>query len=541
MSVLSRGAVDVPHSAASESAGSRWAGDIVAHWAAVRPDALALTDPLGRLSYGGFGAAIEAVAELYREHGVQPGDRVLVVCENSRAAAVALTAAQRLRAWAVPLNARLTGAEVDELAAHCRPRVVVCTDAISEPAGRHAERLGAVRPLLDLGARIAARADPGGPEEVTGDPVRDVAALIYTTGTTGTPKGVMLTHDNLTFVAASLSVQRPQGSGAHVYCPLPISHIFGLGAVLGTALYQGNRVDFVPRFDPAETLRAFAEDGVTSFSGVPAMYAGIAAVAEARGGVSAPTMRFIGSGGAPLDPELKARVQRLFGMPLSNGWGLTETAPLGAVTPQGEYVEGTSVGPACHGVELRIAGAEGQALPAGETGEIWVRGRCIMRGYYKAPELTAQAITPEGWFRTGDLGRMDQRGWLTIAGRLKELIIRSGFNVYPPEIEGVLTQHPAVAIAAVVGRPAGEGNEEIIAFLQLVPGRQVNLAELDALVRDRLAPYKRPAAYHVLPVLPAAATGKILKHKLLDALMEGGVVSGACEHAPYRDEAGVRP
>ncbi len=260
-----------------------WAGDRVLHWAADRPDAIALTDPLGRLSYAELGAAVEAAVALYRSLGVQPGDRVLVVCENSRAAAVAISAAQRMRAWAVPLNARLTGPEVDKLAAHCRPRVVVCTDAVSEAAARHAERLGAARPFLDLGARIGAFADPGEPEAMTGDPARDVAALIYTTGTTGTPKGVMLTHDNLTSVAAALTAQRPEGSGAHVWCPLPISHIFGLGAVLGTALYQGNRVDFVPRFDPAEALRAFAEDGVTSFSGVPAMHAGIAAVAESRG------------------------------------------------------------------------------------------------------------------------------------------------------------------------------------------------------------------------------------------------------------------
>lgn len=362
---------------------------------------------------------------------------------------------------------------------------------------------------------------PGDPEAVTGDPAHDVAALIYTTGTTGAPKGVMLTHDNLTSVAASLTASRPQGSGAHVYCALPISHIFGLGAVLGTALHQGNRVDFVPRWDPGAALRAFGEDGVTSFSGVPAMHAGLAALGEAQGGISAPTMKFIGSGGAPLDPELKRRVERLFGLPLANGWGLTETAPLGAVTPAGEYVEDTSVGPACQGVELRIAGPDGQALPDGQVGEIWVRGRCIMRGYYRAPQLTAEAITPEGWFRSGDLGRVDERGWLTIAGRLKELIIRSGFNVYPPEVEAVLTRHAAIAIAAVVGRPAADGNEEIVAFLQPVPGREVDLAEVRALAEAELAPYKRPSAYHVVQALPAAATGKILKHRLLETLEPG--------------------
>ena len=513
MSVLSRGSDAAPEESA-------WAGDAVARWAAERPDATALTDPLGRFTYAQLNEAVEAAMRLYHDRGAGPGDRVLVICENSRAAAVAIVAAQRLRAWPAPLNARLTAPEVDRLAAHCRPRIVVCTDGVSEPAAHHADRLGATDPFLNLGARIGGYPDPGQPEEVTGDPTHDVAALIYTTGTTGSPKGVMLTHDNLTSVAQSLTVSRPSGSGAHVYCPLPISHIFGLGAVLGTALHQGNRVDFTPRFDPAETLRAFAEDGVTSFSGVPAMFAALAALGEARGGVSAPALKFIGSGGAPLDPELKRRVERLFGLPLANGWGLTETAPLGAVTPQGEYVPDTSVGPACHGLEMRIAGPDGRALPPGEVGEVWLRGRCIMRGYYKAPDLTHQVITPERWFRTGDLGRVDERGWLYIAGRLKELIIRSGFNVYPPEVEGVLTKHPAVAIAAVVGRPAAEGNEEIVAFVQPMPGKQVDTAELEEMARAELAPYKRPAEYHVLAALPAAATGKILKHKLLDTLKD---------------------
>ncbi len=517
MSVLSRGAGD-----GASPGQAHWAGDIVAEWAAVRPDAVALTDPLGRLTYGALGAAVEQAAELYRERGVQPGDRVLIVCENSRAAAVAIIAAQRLRAWPVPLNARMTAHEVDRLAAHCRPRVVVCTDAVSEGAARHAGRLGAVDAFLDLGARIAGWPEPGEPEPVTGDPAQDVAALIYTTGTTGTPKGVMLTHDTLTFVAQTLTEIRKPGAGAHVWCALPISHIFGLGAVLGTALWQGNRVDFLPRFDPAEALRAFAEDGVTSFSGVPAMFAALAAAGQAQGGITAPTLAYIGSGGAPLDPGLKARVERLFGMPMANGWGLTETGALGAVTRHGETVADTSVGPVCPNVELRIAGREGEPLAEGETGEVWLRGRCVMKGYYEAPELTAQAITPEGWFRTGDLGRIDGRGFLTIAGRLKELIIRSGFNVYPPEVEGVLTKHPAVAIAAVIGRPAEDGNEEIVAFLQPVPGHQIDIAEIEALAREELAPYKRPAEYHVLPVLPAAATGKILKHRLLDALREPG-------------------
>lgn len=495
----------------------RWCGDSLAHWAKERGDSVAITDPLVRLTYAELDRVVDETVSLFREMGVVPGDRVLVVCENSAAAGVALTAAQRMRAWAAPVNARMTAAEIHRIAEHCRPRIVVVTDGISEQAKAHGATFGASQTLPVPGAHGASWPDAGEPEPVEDDPARQVAALMYTTGTTGPPKGVMLTHDNLIFVARQIGLVRGQPREEHVYCVLPISHIYGLGAVLGTALHHGYRVDFVPRFDPAAVLRALAEDGVTSFSGVPAMHAALCALGE-KVGIHAPTLRFIGSGGAPLDPGLKARVERLFGLPLGNGYGLTETSPIGATTPHGVYEDSTSAGPVFPGIELRIAGPEGEALPPQDVGEVWIRGRCIMRGYYKAPDLTAQAITADGWFRTGDLGRLDERGWLSIAGRLKELIIRSGFNVYPPEIEGVLTKHPSVALAAVVGRKAADGNEEVVAFVQPKPGMTVPVAELEAMVAEALAPYKHPAEYHVFEALPAAATGKLLKHKLLELL-----------------------
>ena len=497
-----------------------WCGQRVAHWADTRPDTIAVTEPGRALSYAAFDAAVDEAVLLLIGQGLGPGDRLLVICENSLAAAVAILAAQRIRAWPVPVNARLTGAEIARISDHARPKLVVVTDAVSIEAKAHAQHFGADRAFLDLGASLGAMPNPGAPEPVTGDPTQDVAALIYTTGTTGAPKGVMLTHDNLVFTAQTISAIRDAQADEHVYCPLPIAHIFGLGAVLGAALHTGYRVDFVPRFDPAETLRAFAEDGVTAFSGVPAMYAAMVALGEAQGGVSAPHLRFISSGGAPLDPALKVRVETTFGLNLGNGYGMTESAPLGAVTPFGAPSADTSVGPPMQGVEMRIAGGDGAERPAGEIGELWMRGRHVMRGYYKAPEQTAETVTPEGWLRTGDLARLDQRGWLYIAGRLKELIIRSGFNVYPPEIEGVLTKHPAIALAAVVGRETADGNEDVIAFLQLKPGHDVDLAELQALAAAELAPYKRPSEYHVHQALPAAATGKVLKHKLLDLLEE---------------------
>ena len=497
-----------------------WCGERVAHWADTRPDTIAVTEPGRTLTYAEFDAAVDQAVILLIGQGLGPGDRLLVICENSLAAAVAILAAQRIRAWPVPVNARLTGTEIERIAAHARPKLVVVTDGVSVEAKAHATQFGADRPFLDLGASLGTMPEPGKPEPVTDDPAQDVAALIYTTGTTGTPKGVMLTHDNLVVTAATISAIRDAQPDEHVYCPLPIAHIFGLGAVLGAALHTGYRVDFIPRFDTAETLRAFAEDGVTAFSGVPAMYAALVALGEAQGGITAPRLRFLSSGGAPLDPGLKARVEAMFGLNLGNGYGLTESAPLGAVTPLGAPSADTSVGPPMRGVDVRIAGADGTERPVGEIGELWMRGRHVMRGYYKSPDQTAETITAEGWLRTGDLARRDERGWLYIAGRLKELIIRSGFNVYPPEIEGVLTKHPAIALAAVVGREAADGNEDVIAFLQLKPGRGVELPELRALAEAELAPYKRPSEYHVRQSLPAAATGKVLKHKLLDLLEE---------------------
>lgn len=498
-----------------------WCDDPLSHWAKQRPDRIAITDPLYRLTYRELGAAVRAGAEALAGRAVGAGDRVLILCENSVAAVVAILAAQTLRAWPIPLNARLTAAEADKIMAHAAPRVVIATTGVSDEAKSHAARLGARDPFLTFGAVILNNQTPGHPEYVGGDPARDVAALLYTSGTTGEPKGVMLTHDNLVFVAERSTALRGVHDDDHVYCALPISHIFGLGSALGGALYRGNRIDLVPRFDPAKALQAFAEDGVTAFSGVPQMHTAMCALGEAQGGIQAPALEFLGTGGAPLDPMLKVRVETLFGIPLCNGYGLTETAPLVSVTPPGVYAEGTSVGPAPDGIEVQTV-TDGTSTGTDEIGELWVRGRNIMRGYYKAPDLTAEVITPDGWFRTGDLARIDARGWITIAGRLKELIIRSGFNVYPPEVEGVLTKHPAIALAAVVGRKTDDGNEEVIAFLQPKPGADVDLETLNALAREGLAPYKRPGEYHVMAALPAAATGKILKHKLLGTLEATG-------------------
>jgi acyl-CoA synthetase (AMP-forming)/AMP-acid ligase II len=498
-----------------------WCGDSLAYWAAHRPDSVAVSDSTGAtLTYRALEAAVADWAAALADAGLRQGDRLMILCENSIAAALAVFAAQRMRAWAVPLNARLSAHEVGAIAAHCGPRLILTTDAASPDAAAHGARLGATprAPFAACGAALAPGAAPGMPEAVSSDPKTQIAALIYTTGTTGEPKGVMLTHDNLMFVAGRSSEMRRLTPADRVYGVLPISHVFGLASVLNGTLYQGARLDLVARFTAEGLARALAEDGTTIFQGVPQMYARMVSLAESRGGLPAPKLRYISCGGAPLDLGLKARVEALWGQPLHNGYGLTETSPTVTTTQIENPVSDGSAGPAVADVELRIAKPGGGPVPPGEVGEIEVRGRLVMKGYYRAPEATAAVMTPDGYLRSGDLGRLDERGHLYVVGRSKELIIRSGFNVYPPEVEGVLTTHPDVALAAVLGRKTADGNEEVVAFLQPRPGRDIDIEALKAHAAAKLAPYKRPSDYRVLAELPAAATGKLLKHKLKEVL-----------------------
>lgn len=228
------------------------------------------------------------------------------------------------------------------------------------------------------------------------------------------------------------------------------------------------------------------------------------------------SLRLIAVAGAPLDLDLKSRVQQELGLPLLNGYGITECSPgLSGVRIDAPR-DDQAVGPLLPGIEAKILGLDGAPRPAGEVGELHVRGRNVMRGYYRAPDLTAKAIDPDGWYNTGDLARFEG-DCLYIVGRTKEMVIRSGFNVYPAEIEAVLSTHASVVQCAVVGRPV-DGNEEVVAFVQLLQGTETTVDDLLAHVSPQLTSYKRPSEIIVLPALPATSTGKILKHKLAESL-----------------------
>ena len=483
--------------------------DLLANQVATRPDAPALEDATGaRWRYTDLDAAAEALAQTLAARGVGQGDRVMIVSENCAAAVAALFATWRIGAVAVPVNARQSASELDRIIAHAAPRALLFTAHISADAAKHSQRLGADTTdgawgTLDLMCPLgdSPQADA------------DIAVILYTTGTTGDPKGVMLTHANVRFGGMTSANFRSMTPDDLIYGVLPSTHVFGLCSIIVAAVYAGAPVRLIPRFDAAAVYEGL-RDGITLFSGVPQMHALLMAHARAQGleVLGSDTLRFVSSGAAPLDPTWKREAEAFYGVALQNGYGLTESTAGAAATCNAMGDPDTSVGPPLPGVEI----ASDDAGDGGDdgTGEVLTRGPHVMKGYYRAPALTAEVLTTDGWLRTGDLGRIDTKGHLHILGRSKELIIHGGFNVYPPEVEAALNDHPEVVQAAVVGRPM-DGDEEVLAFVQLAGDTSLSEAELRLFVRDRLAGYKRPARYVFANSLPAAPTGKILKHKLI--------------------------
>ncbi|WP_087050017.1 class I adenylate-forming enzyme family protein [Caballeronia ptereochthonis] len=490
---------------------------IVTRGAQANPEHVALREDARSLTYAQLECAVDALAARLAAAGVRAGDRVMLTGENSVALVAALFAASRLDAWALVANARLSAVELDAIRAHAKPRIALYTVEASDDAAHHAKRENALTESLDatpIGAFALGAVDPHSTQEPHGLPSdRQCAALIYTTGTTGAPKGVMLSHRNLLFVAAISSTLRRVGSSDRVYAVLPISHVFGLASVCLGSLYAGATLRLAARFDVERAGAVLRDEHMTIFQGVPAMHAKLIDHFTPRGGLDARTLRFVYCGGSPLDASLKAAAEAFYGVPLHNGYGMTESSPTVSNTLLDAPARDSSVGPLIPGVEARIVPLAHEAGGCvDDTGELWVRGPNVMLGYYRDPVQTAATVTPDGWLRTGDLARFEN-GNLYIVGRCKELIIRSGFNVYPAEVEQAFNSHPAVLHSAVIGRSV-QGNEEVLAFVELRPGSTANERELADWVSERLAPYKRPSSIRILDALPVSASGKVLKHQL---------------------------
>ena len=505
--------------------------DVVKSWAERLPDHPAIVDPTGSWTYRELESIIDQTADWLRGSGIRPGDRVMIVGENCREFAAVLLAVGSLDAWPVPTNAHLSAREIDAVRDHCQARRVIYTTRVSLHAAEHAKRheatIAEVHNLGQIGLGILNQNVQ--PEPLEADIGTRVAALIYTSGTTGLPKGVMLTHNNLIFSAGGAAKIRSLSSEDRLYGILPLSHIVGLSIVFLGTLLSGATIYLEPRFDPMAARLTLEKQRITIMLGVPSMYSQFLQYAKLRKlqSLSLPALRIISCSGAPLPPAIKSSVEGLFGLPLHHGYGITECSPNIAqvrldVPPRTD----NSVGPMFPGVEAKLIGRDGRPVPAGEVGELHVRGPNCMKGYYRAPEETAAAVDAEGWYNTRDLARFED-GNLFIVGRTKDLIIRSGFNVYPAEVEAVLNIHPAVAQSAVIGRIT-HGNEEILAFVQASAGSPLTEAELAEYAAKHLAAYKRPTHIFVIAAMPMTASGKIAKNdlaKMADQIPQTGLSS----------------
>jgi long-chain acyl-CoA synthetase len=485
-------------------------------WALNSPDHPVLVESGGSWTYRQLADAVAGARDWLKKAGVRPGDRVIVVCENCRTFVALFLALTELDAWPVLVNAHLSGREVDTIREHSGARRIIYTTGISSHAQEHAARDGAeiveVGQLGEIGlGRLNKHAVPeriGAPEQYR------VAGLIYTSGTTGQPKGVMLTHRNLLYIAAVSARIRSLTPEDRLYGVLPMSHAVGLSVVLLGTLLSGATLYLAPRFDPMAARTTLEKDRITVLLGVPSMFGQFLQYAKLRKleSLKFPALRIISSSGAPLDLPTKQATEKLFSMPLHNGYGITECSPTIAQTRVEKPLDTVSVGELLPGVEARFMGPDQKELPVGEIGELHVRGPNIMKGYYRAPEATAAAVDADGWFNSRDLARLEN-GNLFVVGRTKELIVRSGFNVYPVEVEAVLNSHVAVARSAVIGRSV-RGDEEILAFVQLVPESRVTVTELGEHAARRLAAYKRPSKIFLVEEMPLTPTGKVAKNEL---------------------------
>ncbi|MGY8527521.1 class I adenylate-forming enzyme family protein [Paracidovorax citrulli] len=496
--------------------------DIPRHWAALAPDHVAVVEGARTVTYAGLWEAVQQARRYLEAQGVGTGDRVQIVAENSLAVIVLIFALSELGSWPVVTNARMTPREIEEIRSHCRPRLLLFTHAASPDALRHGLRHRAREiEAPGLGPVMAAEVDATSEREPP-ELAHEVAALIYTSGTTGQPKGVMVTHRGLLHYARVTVQSRQMEPADCAYAVMPISHIFGLATLLLATFQAGGSLYLVARFNAADVCAALEREAISILQGVPAMFSRLLSHLQRQGiaTLRSQRLRYLYTGGGPLEPSLKRNVEAMFGQPLHHGYGMTEYAGSLFITRMDRPRSDCAAGEIVEGAQLRLMGLDGEPAAPGMPGELWVKGPGVMRGYYRAPALTAEALRPGGWLNTGDIGRLGPDGALFIVGRTRDVILRSGFSVYPIEVESVINSHPAVRLSAVVGQRTEDGNEEIVAFVELREGQSFDAAALQAFFAERLSTYKRPARIVRVPQIPTTASGKLHKHRLRGMLAE---------------------
>jgi long-chain acyl-CoA synthetase len=425
-------------------------------------------------------------------------------------------------AAAVIVSARMAISEVDRITGHCEPAVIVYLAAQSEVAALHGRRRGAAEmEFPGVGVVLVERTERGAERgSADSDRANACAAMIYTSGTTGRPKAAMLSHRNLLFAGATQARERGHVPGDLVYCPLPMAHVGGLCAVLLGTLAGGGCVVLRKRFVADELVDLLGQGRITVIPGIPAMHLKVLEWAKRSGrAIDTGRLRLVTTSSSPLAPSMKSAVESMYGMPLQSHYGMTEASAGICQTTIGLARADVSVGRPFPGIDLRIVSADGVRCSHAEVGEIQVRGAGVFMGYFRDADSTTATFTEDGWLRTFDLGRQDASGDVFIAGRAKDVIKRSGYNIYPMEVEAAISAAPFVVACCVVGRMR-EADEEVIAFVELSEGGSV--AAVNEHLERQLAPYKMPNQIRVLARLPNLESGKIDRKALQAEVASGG-------------------
>jgi long-chain acyl-CoA synthetase len=452
--------------------------------------------------------------------GLTDGDRVALICGNGHPFVIAYLACTGLGAVVVPLNPTSPPAELERQLAAVHARGVVVDRSAGGWRDVDRTRLGSIQHVIAVDVDVlddAVLLDDlltAAPLPVANVAPDHVAALMFTSGTGGAPKAAMLTHGNLLAnIEQALSTTRRVGPDDVVYGAVPLYHIFGLNVVLGFSLSVGATVLLVQRFDPVAAVESIRSRGVTVIPGAPALWAAFADLDQARPDAFA-TVRLALSGAAKLPVPVAERMLERFGVAIAEGYGLTEASPV-VTSSAGLPPRFGSAGKVLAGVELRLVDESGRDALVGDVGQLWVRGPNVFAGYLDDPEATAQVLTPDGWLRTGDIGMCDDDGWLYLVDRAMDLVIVSGFNVYPAEVEEVLLEYPGVAEVGVAGVPDEATGEAVVAFVVREPGADVDEAGLREHARRHLARYKCPSRVVYVERLPRTSIGKLLRRELV--------------------------
>jgi long-chain acyl-CoA synthetase len=465
------------------------------------------------LTYGELDDRSARLAALLRGRGLQPGDRVGVMLPNVLEFPISYYGVLRAGGVVVPMNVLLKRREIAFYLEDSGAKLLLAWHGFDTDAREGAAEAGTE--LLEVEPESFAEllGDHEPEPELAETDEEDTAVILYTSGTTGKPKGAELTHSNL-YCNAEIASQTTCEirEGDVVLGSLPLFHSFGQTVSMNASLRVGATLTLLPKFDPGEALEIMQRDGVTHFYGVPTMY-GALLHHPGREDFDTSALRICITGGASMPVEVLRGFEEAFGCELLEGYGLSETSPVASSTHPGRERKPGSIGTPLRDVEMKVVDENDQEVPQGEVGEIVIRGHNVMKGYWQRPEATEEAMRG-GWFHTGDMAKVDADGYFFIVDRKKDLIIRGGYNVYPREVEEILYEHPKIREAAVIGMPHDQWGEEIGAAVVLHEGEELAPAEVSEYVKERIAAYKYPRLVWFLDDLPKGPTGKILKREI---------------------------